>query len=234
MLPNMMSTQDSITTSKMPKINPSESTNGQSDLTNDPDSVAITTANIGKVVTITGSIIDKYDHPDGHIFLTIRTTDGNEEIPIPIFKNLEYPSDNLTMNSTVSIKGKIDEYKGKLEVIPDKADDIVVISKSEAAAMEFKAIKDISTYDQGKLIKTSGIVSNVKNASGNTFFNMTDPTDNSKTIAAVIFKSGASDLNAEQTLINKAGDDHFAVQVIAKVNIYKDELELIIDKAYTD
>jgi len=84
---------------------------------------------VGKSVTTTGYIIYKRTHPEGHVFLTI----SNEEttIQVPLFSGFMKSLDGLTdddfkIGKQITVTGMVDEYKGDLQIIPRKPDDIKI------------------------------------------------------------------------------------------------------------
>jgi len=80
---------------------------------------------IGKTITTTGRIVS-ITYSKGNIFLTIY--DKNSSINVPIFSNVaKYLDINLKKGQKISVSGIVDEYKGKLQIVPRKASDIKVI-----------------------------------------------------------------------------------------------------------
>ena len=87
---------------------------------------------VGRKVATTGYITNRKFHKNGHIFLTI--SDGQTKIQVPIFSNLvnALPSSNfdlsqLNTGKEISVIGLVDFYKGQLQLIPQKPDDIKVV-----------------------------------------------------------------------------------------------------------
>lgn len=78
---------------------------------------------LGKTITTSGKVISA-TYNKGNIFLTIK---DNSQINVVIFSNVakfldKYPKkgDNLIITGVVS------EYKGKLQIIPRKPEDVVI------------------------------------------------------------------------------------------------------------
>ncbi|MEM7821790.1 MAG: exodeoxyribonuclease VII large subunit [Candidatus Aenigmatarchaeota archaeon] len=87
---------------------------------------------IGKTVRTTGYIIYRNNHPAGHIFLTI--ADNQSKIQIPLFSGFvnslnenDFPVDNLKKGTKIIVTGLVDEYKGQLQIIPRKPEDIKIL-----------------------------------------------------------------------------------------------------------
>lgn len=92
----------------------------------------ITSEYIGKSVTTKGYIAYKNSHLAGHLFLTI--ADGDAKIQVPLFsgymKSLEQDgldAYSFQKGNTISVTGLVDEYKGDLQIIPRKPNDIKIV-----------------------------------------------------------------------------------------------------------
>ena len=93
----------------------------------------ITPELIGRTVTTHGIIVYKKVHPEGHVFLTI--SDNKTKIQVPLFagymKSLE--ERNLTkrdfkVGEELIVSGLVDEYRGSLQIIPRKLNDVRIVS----------------------------------------------------------------------------------------------------------
>jgi len=89
----------------------------------------ITSELIGKTVTINGKIVYKKYHPAGHLFLSL--SDDKQTIQVPLFSSLMeelarkgFSVKNFTKGKSITITGLVSEYKGQLQVIPRKVNDI--------------------------------------------------------------------------------------------------------------
>ncbi|MGC9059458.1 MAG: exodeoxyribonuclease VII large subunit [Candidatus Aenigmatarchaeota archaeon] len=79
---------------------------------------------IGKTVRTSGRIVS-VTYSKGNIFLTIY---DKKSIDVPIFSNVaKYLSYNFKKGQKISVVGVVDEYKGKLQIVPKKTSDIKVI-----------------------------------------------------------------------------------------------------------
>jgi DNA/RNA endonuclease YhcR with UshA esterase domain len=80
---------------------------------------------IGKTISTSGRIVS-VNYNKGNIFLTIY--DKNSSIDVPIFSNVaKYLNVNLKKGQKIVVSGMVDEYKGKLQIVPRKASDIKVV-----------------------------------------------------------------------------------------------------------
>lgn len=90
---------------------------------------------VGMSVKTAGYIAYRTDHKDGHIFLTIE--DGDSKIQVPLFSGFvsTYDRENSQLASSrdlrrgalIEVEGLVGEYKGQLQVVPRKADDIKIL-----------------------------------------------------------------------------------------------------------
>ena len=80
---------------------------------------------IGKTISTSGRIVS-INYNKGNIFL--RIYDKNYSINVPIFSNVAKHLDvSLKKGQRIVVSGIVDEYKGKLQIVPRKASDIKVI-----------------------------------------------------------------------------------------------------------
>jgi DNA/RNA endonuclease YhcR with UshA esterase domain len=87
---------------------------------------------IGKTVRTTGYIIYKNNHPAGHVFLTI--ADGQAKIQVPLFAGFvnslnenDVSVDDFRKGTKIMVTGLVDEYKGQLQILPRKPNDIKIL-----------------------------------------------------------------------------------------------------------
>ena len=78
--------------------------------------IAIKDVKIGQIERVTGMVTSVYVSRDDHVFLKI--ADNTGEISVVVFKgsNIDEAYD-LEVGEEISVLGRVDEYKGKLEII---------------------------------------------------------------------------------------------------------------------
>lgn len=81
----------------------------------------------GSRVVIKGQVIAVSSHKDGHVFLKI--SDGTGKIAVPIFSSLLERLDTsatncLKLGGEVEILGRVEEFRGALEIVPRGAGDV--------------------------------------------------------------------------------------------------------------
>jgi len=100
-----------------------------------PQEVSLSEINfefLGRTVKTSGKIVYKNSHPSGHVFLTI--SDGKKKLQVPLFSSFmeklseTINEDELKEGRRITVTGTVSEYKGELQVIPRKVEDIKVDS----------------------------------------------------------------------------------------------------------
>jgi DNA/RNA endonuclease YhcR with UshA esterase domain len=88
---------------------------------------------IDKTVRTTGYIIYKSNHPAGHIFLTVG--EGEAKIQVPLFAGFvnslnenDVFIDGFRKGAKIMVTGIVGEYKGQLQIVPRKPEDIKILS----------------------------------------------------------------------------------------------------------
>ena len=80
---------------------------------------------VGRTVSTSGRITS-ITYSKGNIFLTIY--DKNSTISVPIFSNVAKHLDvPLRKGQRIIVSGLVNEYRGKIQVVPRKASDIRVV-----------------------------------------------------------------------------------------------------------
>lgn len=88
---------------------------------------------VGNRVTVAGEIFSKKNHRDGHVFLKLGDVSGN--ISVVLFDSLverlgKDMRDCLQVENSLLVRGRVEEYRGALEVVPRKKEDIKCLSIS--------------------------------------------------------------------------------------------------------
>lgn len=85
---------------------------------------------VGGWVVVEGNITHRSDHPEGHIFL--RLGDGTGEMMVPVFRGLAERLEGrecLQKGHRLRVRGRVEEYRGSLEVVPKEPDDILCLEE---------------------------------------------------------------------------------------------------------
>lgn len=103
----------------------------------EPQTIAISdiTADMeGRKLVVIGQISEKRKHEDGHLFLTL--SDNTSKIQVPLFADLMKELDKLGITEddfhikgNISVKGVIENYKGRLQILPRNLNDVKILSE---------------------------------------------------------------------------------------------------------
>jgi len=87
---------------------------------------------VGRAVKSSGYIAYKSANPAGHVFLTISS--NKAKIQVPLFAGLMskliesgLSEEKLAKGVKISVTGLVDEYRGSLQIVPRKVDDIKIL-----------------------------------------------------------------------------------------------------------
>ncbi len=86
----------------------------------------------GRKIVTTGFLVEKKEHEDGHLFLTI--SDNKTKIQVPLFSDymeslnkIGITKDDFRLHDKISVKGTVENYKGRLQIMPKSLDDIKIL-----------------------------------------------------------------------------------------------------------
>ena len=171
---------------------------------------------IGTKVMVSGRLVDLYEHIDGHLFLKLRDDSGGV-ISVPVFSRvrsqLEEPMELLDF---VQVTGVVTEYKGELEVIPDKASDLRIV---HAPATR---ISSLSEEQLGELVKVEAVVAK-REIVGSGSLILTLNEDGYQLpvfVPASVVRNGFPEVHVGQT-----------VRIDGWLQLYNDQLELQLRNA---
>ena len=88
----------------------------------------------GRRIIITGYLVEKRKHEDGHLFLTI--SDNKTKMQVPLFSDfmsslnqIGITADDFHLNDKISVRGALENYKGKLQVVPKNLNDVKTLGE---------------------------------------------------------------------------------------------------------
>ncbi|MFH1623355.1 MAG: OB-fold nucleic acid binding domain-containing protein [Candidatus Aenigmatarchaeota archaeon] len=90
---------------------------------------------VGRPVLTSGFIVQRTNNADGHVFLTIE--DDGARLQVPLFASFvnafeagssqKAKLSELRKGSLVEVQGTVGEYRGALQVVPRKPDDLRIL-----------------------------------------------------------------------------------------------------------
>lgn len=94
-------------------------------------------------------------------------------------------------------------------------------------------VSDITVDMKGNEIITEGYITKSGGGKGHTFITLQDP-NNSTTIKAVLFKQVNEENPERKIILDEKAKNRSLVRVKGKVDIYKNELEIVIQQVFSD
>ena len=106
-----------------------------------------------------------------------------------------------------------------------------VSTTDDVAKDGYTPIKDINNTMKGEYVKVVGYVTKISGGKGHTFFTFKDPNTGA-IIKGVLFKQESEADPSRKEYINSSYQNKSIITIEGKVDIYKDELEVIAKKVY--
>jgi len=171
---------------------------------------------LGLKVIVSGQVVDLRES-NGHMFLKLKDDSGGL-ISVPIFSSIRSQlSGSIELLDVVQATGVVKEYNGELEVLPEKASDIVVVHSPCVA------ISALSEDDLGELVKVRGvIVEREIVGKGNLILTLREDGD---WLPVFVSASMARNSNFPEVHVG------YTVQITGWLQLYDNELELRLKDA---
>jgi DNA/RNA endonuclease YhcR with UshA esterase domain len=120
---------------------------------------AISRTDVGEVLRIAKAGIGGISYFSAGVKYTL--TDATGSIILLLWQNVleEFPDRyDLSAGSQVRVKGRIEEYQGELEIIPQSATGVRIVNPGERLPIEKRAVSDITPSDEGRVFIVKGTV----------------------------------------------------------------------------
>ena len=106
------------------------------------------------------------------------------------------------------------------------------VSKDDTNKVNTIPVSSITRDMKGQYVVTSGTISTISGGKGHTFITLRDIDDNNKTIKCVLFRQENEKNTGRKTLLEEKAESYEVVNIEGVVDIYENELEIIIKKLY--
>lgn len=106
------------------------------------------------------------------------------------------------------------------------------VSKDNTNKVNTIPVSSITRDMQGQYVVTSGTISTISGGKGHTFITLRDINDSNKTIKCVLFRQENEKNTGRKTLLEEKAESYEVVNIEGVVDIYENELEIIIKKVY--
>jgi len=189
---------------------------------------ALTTADVGRMVTLRGTLGQPEPFSAGVKFLL---DDGTGQIILLLWSNVaESAPDGLGAGAQVVVTGEVSEYRGELELIPRNAGEIRVTGAGEApipaptpspppTEAEARAIGDVTSADVGQTLTLVGTLGEPQTFSKGIKFPLDDGTG---TIILLLWQNVYDAIPDADLLVAGA-----QVEVVGRIDEYRGDLEII-------
>lgn len=181
----------------------------------------------GESVEVTGTILSRYTHADGHIFTNVELDKKNKSIDIPFFASFGMEDSELLPGANVEVHGTVERYQGDLQIVPSSRSGIEVLEEGDPIDVKKKALAEITSEDIGKVFQVQGTVTEMRQHDGHTFFNF---RSEGSIISAALFRAESTENRGRQTLISRSNREETEIIIEASVDEYRDDLQLVVQK----
>lgn len=186
---------------------------------------------VGQKVNVKVAVQSAYDSPKGHVFLTATLLDNNQEIEVPLFDTLNPEANSYPAGTVLDVTGTVSTYKDKLQVIPASIDNVTIVQAGTAKSVKHMSISSITKDQRGEKVIVEGMVSDVVNKGDHFFFML---RDGNQQIKSVLFKEDGNEIEGRKERILNAESSQFKLRLLGTIDVYNDELEVVIDKVLVD
>lgn len=119
-------------------------------------------AEIGKTVAVSGTVMDASNFSAG---FKLKLADDTGAISVVLFENvwdgLKVPG-SVNVGAALSVTGKLNEYKGALELAPASAANVIVVAAPAARGVVTKTLGAITGNDHNALVRVNGEVAAIE------------------------------------------------------------------------
>jgi DNA/RNA endonuclease YhcR with UshA esterase domain len=122
----------------------------------------ITAGDVGQAAQVAGFVDEVVYFSSGIQYVL---DDGSGQITLLLWQDLLEEVDcrhDLAPGCRVRARGEIDEYQGKLEIVPGRGTDVQLLSRGERLPVEERAVHTISAADEGRTFIVAGRVTRME------------------------------------------------------------------------
>lgn len=115
-------------------------------------------AEIGKTVAVSGTVLEASNFSAG---FKLNLADDTGDVSVVLFENVWdglKASNDVNVGAALSVTGKLNEYKGALEIAPASSESVVVIAAPAMRDVPTKTLGAISGNDHNAVVRVNGEV----------------------------------------------------------------------------
>jgi len=186
------------------------------DVTQAPRALAsLSAADEGQVVRVEGTVTALSGFKGG---LKATLDDGTGQVALLLWESVYGALENppaLDVGAQVSAVGEVKVYQNELEVVPQRAQDLVLVTA--APPLPLSAIDTLRAGDAGRIVRLRGVLGAPQAFSAGVKVPL---DDGSGTMTVLLWSNIATALER----MPEAGQ---RVEVVGEVSVYRDALELV-------
>jgi len=181
---------------------------------------AVTTADKDKIIALKGTVSNKKELGNG-VKYDFTYNDGNKITLLLWGSLLKYKQQlkDLPDGTNLEVNGKVEEYKGELELVPNHSANVTLLDKIDIIAKEVSG--ELTSANKGQIMTLEGRVYNKKDLGKGVKYILKYNGGNSE-IALLMWKSGIKN----NPSLEKLSDGQW-IKVTGKIEEYKGTLEII-------
>jgi DNA/RNA endonuclease YhcR with UshA esterase domain len=177
----------------------------------------LSAGNVGQLVIVRGSIIEVNTFSSG---VKYTLDDGSGTVTLLLWQDFYEALPGraaLGVGAEIEVQGKVSEYEGELEVIPELAEDVRVLAA--APPPPATTVDALTTADVGRVVVLRGTLGEPDEFSRGVRFPLDDGTG---TIILLLWENVYDDIPEADRLVSGA-----QVEVTGKIEEYEGELEIV-------
>ena len=177
----------------------------------------LSAADVGQLVIVRGGVVEVTPFSSG-VKLTL--DDGSGAITLLLWQDVyEALPDSaaLGVGAEIEVQGKVSEYEGELEVIPELAEDVRVLAA--APPPEIVTVGALTTADVGRVVTLRGTLGEPDEFSSGIRFPLNDGTGS---IILLLWDNVYKDIPEADLLVSGA-----QVEVTGRIEEYRGDLEIV-------
>lgn len=175
---------------------------------------------IGRLVIVRGKVAQMTPFSAG---IKLSLDDGSGIVTIPLWQSLyDALPGGVLPGAEVEVQGEVSSYYGRLEVIPELAEDVHVLAAAPAPARESRAgaaIGNVTAADVGRVLTLAGMLGRPQTFSRGVKFPLADDTGS---ITLLLWEEVYKALPNTARLVAGA-----RVEVTGRIDEYRGELEIV-------
>jgi hypothetical protein len=179
----------------------------------------ITPAQLDETVEIGGRIVSVWDLPKGRKYLI---QDESGKLPIILWANVleEIPAQELVrVGAEVTVRGRVNEYKGELRVVPGHGTDVHVTAPADDKTRPSTPLGELASHGAGRSVWITAVITGMEVFSKGVKLRV---SDGSGEAVVLLWQSVYDALSNQGDLAIDA-----RLGIFGEINHFRDEWEIV-------